>query len=344
MATIAINGLGRIGRAALKIILETPELNLLAVNDIAPIDNLAYLLRFDTVYGRYDKPVEVEGNNLVIAGKKIPVYNQKDPAQLPWGETGVDIVIESTGVFTNLEGLQKHIQAGAKYVLLSAPVKGEGVGTVVHGVNQPGKPARIISCASCTTNAIAPAVEIVDRRIGVQKAMMTTIHAYTASQAIVDAPSKKFRRGRAGAANFVPTTTGAAIATTKAIPSLEGKFDGVAVRAPIPVGSIADITFVTKRPTTVEEVNQIFEEEAQTDRYKKVVASTWDPIVSSDIIKDSHASIIDLEMTQVVDGDLVKVMSWYDNEWGYTNQLIREAARISDEAEDIQPEKKVVGA
>ena len=344
MATIAINGLGRIGRAALKIILETPELNLLAVNDIAPIDNLAYLLRFDTVYGRYDKPVEVEGNNLVIAGKKIPVYNQKDPAQLPWGETGVDIVIESTGVFTNLEGLQKHIQAGAKYVLLSAPVKGEGVGTVVHGVNQPGKPARIISCASCTTNAIAPAVEIVDRRIGVQKAMMTTIHAYTASQAIVDAPSKKFRRGRAGAANFVPTTTGAAIATTKAIPSLEGKFDGVAVRAPIPVGSIADITFVTKRPTTVEEVNQIFEEEARTDRYKKVVAATWDPIVSSDIIQDSHASIIDLEMTQVVDGDLVKVMSWYDNEWGYTNQLIREAVRISDEAEDIQPEKKVVGA
>ena len=344
MATIAINGLGRIGRAALKIILETPELDLLAANDIAPIDNLAYLLRFDTVYGRYDKPVEVEGNNLVIAGKKIPVYNQKDPAQLPWGETGVDIVIESTGVFTNLEGLQKHIQAGAKYVLLSAPVKGEGVGTVVHGVNQPGKPARIISCASCTTNAIAPVVEIVDRRIGVKKAMMTTIHAYTASQAIVDAPSKKFRRGRAGAANFVPTTTGAAIATTKAIPSLEGRFDGVAIRAPIPVGSIADITFVTERPTTVEEVNQIFREEAQSDRYKKVVEATSDPIVSSDIIQDSHASIIDMEMTQVVDGDLLKVMSWYDNEWGYTNQLIREAVRISDEAEDIQPEKKYAGA
>ena len=342
MATIAINGLGRIGRAALKIILETPELELLAVNDIAPIDNLAYLLRYDTIYGRYDKPVEVEGNNLVIAGEKIPVYNQKDPAHLPWGETGVDIVIESTGVFTNMEGLHKHIEAGAKYVLLSAPVKGEGVGTVVHGVNQPGKPARIISCASCTTNAIAPVVEIVDRRIGVKKATMTTIHAYTSSQAIVDAPSKKFRRGRAGAANLVPTTTGAAIATTKAIPSLEGKFDGVAVRAPIPVGSIADITFVTERPTTVEEVNQIFEEEAQTDRYNKVVSATWDPIVSSDIIQDPHASIIDLEMTQVVDGDLVKVMSWYDNEWGYTSQLIREAVRISEEAEDIQPEKKQV--
>jgi glyceraldehyde 3-phosphate dehydrogenase len=339
MARVGINGFGRIGRAAFKIILDTPGLEMVAINDIAPVDNLAYLLKFDTVYGRYEKPVEVRENKLVVDGKEYPVYSEKDPAQLPWDELDVDIVIESTGRFTTQDDLKKHVEAGARYVLLSAPAKGDGVGTVVHGVNRPDGTARVFSCASCTTNAITPVVEVLDRRIGIQKAIMTTIHAYTSSQSIVDAPAKKWRRGRAGAANFVPTTTGAAVATTKALPQLEGRFDGAAIRAPIPAGSIADITFVTKRPTTVEEVNQIFQEEAQSERYQGILGASSDPLVSSDIVKDPRAAIIDLEMTQVVDGDLVKVMSWYDNEWGYTSQLIREAARIAREAEDLKGQR-----
>jgi glyceraldehyde 3-phosphate dehydrogenase len=339
MARVGINGFGRIGRSAFKIILDTPGLEMVAINDIAPVDNLAYLLKFDTVYGRYEKPVEVRENKLVVDGKEYPVYSEKDPAQLPWDKLEVDIVIESTGRFTTQDDLKKHVDAGARYVLLSAPAKGEGVGTVVHGVNRPDGTERIFSCASCTTNAITPVVEVLDRRIGIQKAIMTTIHAYTSSQSIVDAPAKKWRRGRAGAANFVPTTTGAAVATTKALPQLEGRFDGAAIRAPIPAGSIADITFVTKRPTTVEEVNQIFQEEAQSERYQGILGASSDPLVSSDIVKDPRAAIIDLEMTQVVDGDLVKVMSWYDNEWGYTSQLIREAARIAREAKDLKGQR-----
>lgn len=331
MAKLAINGLGRIGRAAFKIILETPQLELVAVNDIVPTDNLAYLLKYDTVYGRYEKTVESDEKHLIVDGKKYPAYNMKDPVQLPWNDLGVDIVIESTGVFTTLEDLKKHIQAGAKFVLLSAPTKEKDISTVVYGVNRPNRETRIISCASCTTNSITPVMEIMSRRIGVKKATMTTIHAYTSSQKIVDAPSKKFRRGRAGAANFVPTSTGAAVATAKALPQLEGKFDGVAVRGPVPVGSIADIVLVTERATSVEEVNQIFKDEAQSERYNGILGVSADPIVSSDIIKDPRASIIDMEMTQVVDGDLVKVMSWYDNEWGYTSQLIRQAVNIAAE-------------
>lgn len=329
MAHVAINGLGRIGRAAFRVILETPELDLVAVNDLVPIDNLAYLLQYDTVYGKYDKEVAVDGNNLVVDGKRYRVFSQRDPAQLPWGELEIDVVFECTGVFTRSEDLEKHLQAGAKFVVLSAPAKSEDIGTVVHGVNVPGeKSVRMVSCASCTTNSIAPVVEIMGRRIGIKKAIMTTIHAYTSTQGIVDGPNKKFRRGRAAAANFVPTTTGAAIATTKALPQYAGKFDGVAIRAPIPVGSISDIIFVTERKTTVEEVNQIFKEEAESERYAGILGVTEDPVVSSDIVGDPRAAIIDLGMTRVVDGDLVKVMSWYDNEWGYTNQMIREALRI----------------
>ena len=333
MARVAINGLGRIGRAALKIVLDTPELELVAVNDIVPPKNLAYLLKFDTVYGRYSKTVESGDASLVIDGKQYPVYNKKDPAELPWEEDKIDIVLECTGVFTKMDGLKKHIQAGAKYVLLSAPAKDEETPTVVHGVNTAGDDDHVISCASCTTNCITPVVEIMDRRIGLEKAIMTTIHAYTSSQAIVDSPAKKMRRGRAGAANFVPTTTGAAIATTKALPQMEGRFDGVAVRGPIPVGSIADMVFLTKRDTSVEEIVNIFKEEAQSDRYRNILRVSDEELVSSDIIQDPHASIVDLEMTQVVDGNLVKVMSWYDNEWGYTNQLIREALSIAKELE-----------
>lgn len=341
MARIAINGFGRIGRAIFKIALDTPELEVAAVNDIVPVDNLAYLLKYDTVYGRYGKEVTHTDNTLVVAGKEYPVYNVKDPAQLPWDEQGVDIAIESTGVFTKTDDLKKHIEAGAKYVILSAPAKGDGTGTVVHGVNQAGEPARIISCASCTTNAITPPMEIMHRRIGVKKALMTTVHAYTSSQELVDSPSKKFRRGRAAAANFVPTSTGAAIATTKALPELEGKFDGVAIRGPVAVGSISDIVFIADRPTSVDEINQIFREEAESERYAGILGVSDEPLVSSDIIQDSRAGIIDLELTQVIDGDLVKIMSWYDNEWGYSSQLVREAARIGREAKDLQRAESV---
>lgn len=333
MAKVAINGLGRIGRATFKIILDTPELELAAVNDIAPTDNLAYLLKYDTVYGRYEKTVEVDGDALVVDGRRYQVFQERDPAQLPWGELGVDIVFECTGVFTKREDLKKHLEAGAEYAILSAPSKSEEVPTVVHGANTPdGEAVRMISCASCTTNCITPVVEVMGRRIGIKKAIMTTIHAYTSSQSIVDGPAKKIRRGRAGAANFVPTSTGAAIATTQVLPQYEGRFDGVAVRGPVAVGSIADIVFLTERETTVEEVNGIFTEESGSERYKGILGVTEDHIVSYDVIKDPRASIVDLGMTQVVDGDLVKVMSWYDNEWGYASQMIKEAVRLAEES------------
>lgn len=339
MAKVAINGLGRIGRATLKIILDTPGLELVAVNDVVPAENIVYLLKYDTVYGRYDKTVEMDGESLVIAGKRYPYYHEKDPANLPWSTLGVDIVLECTGVFTKMEELEKHIQAGAKYVILSAPAKSEDVATVVHGVNTPDGKAHIIACASCTTNCITPVIEIIGRRIGIKKAIMTTVHAYTASQAIVDSQNKRFERGRAGATNFVPTSTGAAIATTKALPQFAGLFDGIAVRGPVTVGSLADIVLVVDRRTSVEEVNRIFVEEAASERYQGIVGVTADPIVSSDIIKDPRASVIDLGMTRVVDGDLVKILSWYDNEWGFTNQMVREAVQIA-QATRTESEKR----
>lgn len=326
---IAINGMGRIGRASLKVILDTPGLELVAVNDIVPIENIAYLLRYDTVYGRYDKKVEVAEGKLIIDGQTIYFTNERDPEQLPWGKHQVDVVIESTGVFTKHEDAEKHINAGAKTVVISAPTKSQETPTVVHGVNTKDGKTNIFSCASCTTNNISPVVEILGRRIGIKKAIMTTVHAYTASQDVVDGPSKKnMRMGRAAAANLIPTTTGAAIATTKALPEYAGKFDGVAIRTPVPVGSISDMTFVTDRPVTVEEVNQILAEEAQTARYEHVLDTTTDPIVSSDIIQNPYASVVDLGMTRVVDGDLLKVMTWYDNEWGFTNQMIRQILEL----------------
>ncbi len=325
MARVAINGLGRIGRATLKLILDAPDLELVAANDLVDPENLAYLLNYDTVYGRYEKRVEPAGDALTIDGERLRLFKEKDPAQLPWKDLGVDIVFECTGVFTDKEGMEKHLSAGAKQGILSAPAKGEGFEWVVYGVNQPSENARLITCASCTTNSIAPVMEILGRRLGVRKATMTSLHAYTSSQAIVDGPASKVRRGRAGAANLVPTTTGAAKATSKVIQELEGRFDGVAIRAPLPVGSISDIVLVTERETSVDEVVGILEEEARGDRYNGIMGAVHDPIVSSDIIKDPRPSIVDLEMTQVVGGDLVKVMAWYDNEWGYSAQMLRTA-------------------
>ncbi|MEN8789285.1 MAG: type I glyceraldehyde-3-phosphate dehydrogenase [Flavobacteriaceae bacterium] len=326
---IGINGMGRIGRASLKLIMDTPGLEVVAVNDIVPIENIAYLLKYDTVYGIYNKEVSVQGNYLVVDGHEILYNSIRNPEELPWKENEVELVIESTGLFTLQEDAEKHIAAGAKTVVISAPTKSADTPTVVHGVNSADGKTSVFSCASCTTNNISPVVEVLGRRIGIKKAIMTTVHAYTASQTMVDGPSKKnFRMGRAGAANLVPTTTGAAIATTKALPEYQGKFDGVAIRVPIPVGSISDMTFVTEKPVTVEEVNAILVEEAGTDRYKEVLATTNEPIVSSDIVGSSYASTVDLGMTRVVDGDLLKVMTWYDNEWGFTNQMIRQILEI----------------
>lgn len=329
MARIAINGLGRIGRAVLKIMIDSPELEVVAVNDLLPADNLAYLFKFDTVYGRYPKPVSAEGDQLIVADKRIKLLNSKDPSELPWKEMRVDAALECTGHFVNKEGLEKHLKAGAKYAILSAPSKNEGMKYVVPGVNHMEKGDTLISMTSCTTNCITPVVEIMKRRIGVEKAIMSTVHAYTSSQSIVDGPNKKWRRGRAAAANLVPATTGAGKATSKVVTELEGLFDGVAIRAPIPVGSVADITFLTSRSTSIEEVNNIFKEESQTERYQGILGFSDEEIVSSDIIQDSRASIVDSTMTKVVGGNLVKVMSWYDNEWGYASQLVREMVRLS---------------
>lgn len=329
MARVAINGLGRIGRATLKIILETPGLELVAANDLSSAENLAYLLKYDTAYGRYEKPVSVIPEGLLIGHRELPLQMERDPALLRWRDFDVDLVFECTGVLTKKTDLMKHIQAGAKSVILSAIAKSEDVPTVVYGVNSPGDGgSSIISCASCTTNCITPVVEVMGRRIGIKKAMMTTLHAYTSSQSLLDRPSRQIRRGRAGGANLIPTSTGAAIATTKALPQYKGRFDGLAVRAPIPVGSIADIVFLTERGTTKDEVNAIFREEASSERYLGILGVSEDPIVSSDIIQDSRASVVDLGLTQVVDGDLVKVLSWYDNEWGYSYQMVRQGVQL----------------
>jgi glyceraldehyde 3-phosphate dehydrogenase len=325
MPTVAINGLGRIGRAALKVLLDSDDLDVVAVNDIASIDNLAYLLRYDTVYGRYHRQVSIEADALIVDGQRIEVLAERDPADLPWGDLGVDLVLECTGAFTGEEDLKRHVEAGAAFVILSAPTKSDNVPTVVHGVNRPDGSPQIVSCASCTTNCITPVVEVARRRRGAARAGVTTVHPYTANQRLVDSPSSSFRRGRAGAANLVPTSTGAARATIRAVPELDGRFDGIAIRAPIPVGSIADVVVVTGRPTSAEEVNDVFRQEAQTPRYQGILGVSDDPLVSADIIADPRAAVVDLDLTRVVDQTLVKVMAWYDNEWGFTHQMIREA-------------------
>ena len=316
--------MGRIGRASLKIIMDTPGLEVVAVNDIAPLDNIAYLLQYDSVHGKLDRNVSVSENVLTVGDHEIRFYSEREPKNIPWKEIGVDTVIESTGVFTKEEDASMHIEAGAKTVVISGPTKSVGVPTVVHGVNTSDGKVSIFSCASCTTNNISPVIEILGRRIGIKKAIMTTVHADTASNSIVDSPSGNVRMGRSGLNNIIPTTTGAAVATTKAMPEYAGKFDGMAFRVPVAVGSASDITLVTERKTSVDEVNSIFREEAASPRYKGVFAAVDQPLVSSDIVKDPHASIADLSMTKVVDGDLLKVVTWYDNEWGFANQMIRQ--------------------
>jgi glyceraldehyde 3-phosphate dehydrogenase (phosphorylating) len=325
---VAINGLGRIGRAALKLALQQPDLELVAVNEIGSIENMAYLLKHDTVYGRYERPVEAVDGKLLVDGRPLVYMSERDPALLPWGDLGVDLVFECTGRFTNRGDAEKHLRAGATRVVLSGPTKSPDIPTIIRGVNWADGRADIISCASCTTNNITPLVEILDRHFGIEKAVLTTVHAYTATQTLVDSPSgaKDMRRGRSAALNFVPSTTGAAHATARALPAIEGRFDGVAIRGPVVVGSLSDLVFVLSRATTPEELNEVLRSEAATDRYQGVLAFSDEPLVSSDIVKDPHASIVQLDMTRVVGGNLVKVMSWYDNEWGFTNQMVQVAA------------------
>jgi len=331
---VAINGFGRIGRAVLKIAWDKPELEIVAINDLGSIDSLSYLLQYDTVYGKWGKNIEIEKDEtglnsfIIIDGKKIKYISEKDTTKLPWKDLDIDVVVESTGAFTSYDKAKFHIDCGAKKVVISAPSKGKDSETkgetILLGVNENKfGTCDITSNASCTTNAASPIIAILHETLGVEKAILNTVHGYTATQALVDGPSKKdLREGRAAAQNIIPSSTGAAIAVTEAFPVLKGLFDGISIRVPVVCGSIVDITFISKRDTTKEEVNEILKNASKDTRWEKIFAITEDPIVSSDILGESHACIADLEMTRVVGGNLVKVLGWYDNEMGYTYTLI----------------------
>lgn len=325
---VAINGLGRIGRALFKILLSNEKFEVVALNDIVDAETIAYLIKYDSIYGRFERDIFSDEGDLVIEDKRLPLYREKDLSALSWDEHDVDMVFECTGVFNKREDLKKHLASDVKHVLLSAPAKDDDIPTVVFGVNKPQIDDKIISCASCTTNCIAPVVEVIDRHFGVKKATLTTVHAYTSTQGIVDSPNKKLRRGRAASENFVPTTTGATKATTKVIKQLENKFEGSAIRGPVRVGSISDMNFVINKNASKDEINDALKDESKTDRYQGILGVSSEPLVSSDIIKDPRASIVDLDMTMSIDGDLIKVMSWYDNEWGYAMQMVRSADHI----------------
>jgi glyceraldehyde 3-phosphate dehydrogenase len=333
---VAVNGCGRIGRAFIKLASKKQEIELVAINDLGDINNIAYLLRYDSAYGVSDLDVLVSksGKEIVLNGKEISFFSEKDPSLLPWGKLGVDVVIESTGFFTSFESAVAHVKAGAKKVIITAPAKdntrNEKDATILLGVNEEKREgAVIISNASCTTNASSPLIAILDESIGIEKALLNTVHAYTASQGIVDGPNKKdWREGRAGGQNIVPSSTGAAKAVAKAFPKMEGIFDGISIRVPVIVGSIADITFISKRDTSAEEVNEILLKASKEERWKNIFAVTREQLTSRDIIGNLHASIADLSFTRVVGGNLVKVLAWYDNEMGYTNTLVEQVLRM----------------
>jgi len=330
MRKITINGFGRIGRLFLRQALEEPGMRVVAINDLGDINNLAYLLKYDSVYRTLDKKISIIDDELVVDGKKIKVFQEKDPANLPWADMGIDIVVEATGIFTKFETAGAHItKAGARRVVITAPAKDEegknGGKTVLMGVNEGDlATCKISSNGSCTTNAVSPLIAILSKSLGIEKAILNTVHGYTATQSLTDGPtrSKDVRRGRAAAQNIIPSTTGAAIATTRAIPELSGKFDGIAMRVPVLVGSIVDLTFVSKKITTPEEINAILREAAETKNWKNLIKVVDAPIVSSDIIGEPYGAIIDTSYTKVVDGTLCKVLSWYDNEWGYVKTLV----------------------
>ena len=327
---VAINGFGRIGRNAFKIASSHDELEVVAVNDLTDTKTLAHLLKHDSNYGLFHKEVGFDESNLVVGGKKIKVLAEKDPTALPWKELEVDVVIESTGFFTKHDDAEKHLVAGAKRVVISAPAKEDSVPTFVIGVNEDDITSedKIISNASCTTNCITPVMAVLEKAFGVEKALMTTVHSYTASQRLQDAPAKDLREARNAAENIVPTTTGASKAAARALPELKGIFDGLSIRVPTPVVSISDITFVSKKNTTVEEVNKALAAASKENSFHGVIAVTDEELVSSDYIGNSHSAIVDLKLTNVVAGNLVKVVAWYDNEWGYSNRLVENVINV----------------
>jgi glyceraldehyde 3-phosphate dehydrogenase len=322
---IAINGFGRIGRAAFKIAFERSDIEIIAINDLTDTKTLSHLLKHDSSYGTYQHEVSFDDGGIIVNGQHIKVLAEKDPAALPWGAHGVDVVIECTGFFVDPAKARAHIDpAGAKKVVISAPAKGEGADTIVLGVNEDkiDTSTDVISNASCTTNCITPVAAVVESHFGIAKAMMTTVHSYTASQRLQDAPAKDLREARAAAENIVPTTTGASIAAAKALPALEGIFGGLSIRVPTPVVSLADFTFVTKKKVTIEEVNEVFKKAAKEPYYQGILGVTEEELVSSDFKGDSHSATVDLKLTAVTGGDMLKVIAWYDNEWGYSNRLV----------------------
>ena len=338
MARVAINGLGRIGRAFLKLALTRPELDVVAVNDLGDPANLAYLMRLDSVYGRYGEAVSFDDGgepSLTVGGRRLRFLQQRDPAKLPWAALEVDIVVEATGVIETYERARAHLGAGARRVVLTAPAKdadGPDARTVLVGVNLDAlASAPLSSNGSCTTNSASPVIQVLHEAIGVRKAMLNTVHGYTATQSLVDAPAKgaDMRRGRAAAVNIVPASTGAAIAVTRAIPALAGRFDGVAMRVPVVAGSLSAIVFLAARPTTAEEINAALEGAARLPRWERVLAVTREQVVSADIVGDPHAAVVDLSLTKVVDGDLCTVYSWYDNEFGYTTSLVEHVLEVA---------------
>jgi glyceraldehyde 3-phosphate dehydrogenase len=331
---LGINGFGRIGRQAFKVALEKPNVEIVAINDLTSPQVLASLLKYDSNYGVYQRAVGFDESNLIVNGKKIKVIAEKDPAALPWAKLGVDVVIESTGRFTDYDKASAHIKAGAKRVIISAPAKDSQTKTFVMSVNSGDyKSETVISNASCTTNCIAPVAQVLEDVFGIKKVMMTTIHSYTAEQNLVDGPppgghSNDMRRARAAAQNIVPTTTGATIAATEAIPALKGLFNGLSIRVPTPVGSLSDFSVLLNRKTTKDEINQAFIDASKSPRYAGILTVSSDPLVSSDIVGNSSSCIVDLGLTDVVDGDFAKIIAWYDNEWGYSNRLIEEVIFI----------------
>lgn len=327
---VGINGFGRIGRNAFKIAFERNDLDIIAINDLTDTKTLAYLLKHDSNYGTYQHEVTYDDTNIIVDGKSIKVIAEKDPAALPWGSLGVELVIESTGRFTLKEDAEKHITAGAKRVVISGPSKSDGVDTIVLGANEDKikGASHVISNASCTTNSLGAVMAILDSEFGVEKSLLTTVHSYTASQALQDAPNKDLREGRNAAENMAPTTTGAAIAVTKTLPQLEGKFDGLSIRVPTPVVSISDVTALLSRDVTVEEINAAFKKAAADPFYQGILGVSEEPLVSRDYIGNSHSGVVDLLLTKVVAGNLIKVAIWYDNEWGYSNRLVELVADV----------------
>jgi glyceraldehyde 3-phosphate dehydrogenase len=336
MVRVAINGFGRIGRTFMRSAFGHPDFEVVAVNDLGSLENLAYLLKYDSVYGRAPFDVEMKEGKLMVGGKEVAFLQERDPEKLPWGDMDIDVVVEATGFFASYEGSKKHLVGGAKRVVISAPVKDDAAAsdvkgtTVLMGVNdQEIATCDITSNASCTTNATSPLIAILKESVGVEKAILNTVHAMTSTQSLVDGPAKDFRKGRAASLNIIPSTTGAAIATTLVHPELTGKFDGMAMRVPVPVGSIVDVTFIASRDTTVEEINAALLTAAGDARWKNIFAATDEPIVSSDIIGSRVGSIADLSFTRVVGGNLVKVLAWYDNETSYTQTLVEHVAAAS---------------